>query len=574
MAGALTTLERRLGLEGLSDPRHRGIVRLGLAMAVVAMALRMVFWLTVDRYWEDALITCLHSENFWRGLGLTHVRPGEPPLHGFTSPLSVLIPLVGDAFHAGFGVNFLKLVSIPAAGLTVLYLTALCIHDRVRFSWPLAFVVTGFAAVEHQQILYGMAGMETQVVVLAAVVSVYYLVAWRPILLGASLGVCMLARPDLAFWCMIVGAYVLLRDWRVLPRVVGMALLVYAPWIVFTTVYYGHPLPHTIFAKGAGYGHWYLADGALTFSGIKRHTWLTLAEHIHRGLAPIFMGHGAGIVKLTPFLSTDPVSAYLFVGAESRLANGLFLLTVVGCIAVAVRRRWSLLPVAGFVVVYCAYFVYSVPVIFPWYKPPILLMMLFVAMIGVQAITAWIPARPRVWLLGACALLYVSTFASVLPYTFHAEAMIQQHIENGLRKQAGLWVKERIQPDEAIGCEPLGYMGYYSQANVYDWPGLNSRTVVAWSRKAPPEERSLENMLKALRPEYLLLRDLEYLDIFGDVSWIRADYHPVKTFILPQEIKEQVPWWYASIDTRFRIYRKNHPGDAPYDDGLWPDAEP
>jgi hypothetical protein len=42
---------------------------------------------------------------------MTHFQIGEPPLHGFTSPLSVLVPLVGDVFRVGFGIPFIKVVS-------------------------------------------------------------------------------------------------------------------------------------------------------------------------------------------------------------------------------------------------------------------------------------------------------------------------------------------------------------------------------------------------------------------------------------------------------------------------------
>src|ERR1700761_9133293 len=82
------------------------------ALMVAAVLIRLFYWHYTHRTWEDALITVLHSENAASGLGLTHLQPpGEPPLHGFTSPLSVLIPLLGDLVHVGWGVLFLKLGS-------------------------------------------------------------------------------------------------------------------------------------------------------------------------------------------------------------------------------------------------------------------------------------------------------------------------------------------------------------------------------------------------------------------------------------------------------------------------------
>ena len=125
--------------------------------------------------------------------------------------------------------------------------------------------------------------------------------------------------------------------------------------------------------------------------------------------------------------------------------------------------------------------------------------------------------------------------------------------------------------DEAVACEPLGYVGYYSRGNVYDWPGLASRTVVAWSKSQPPARRCLENMARDLQPEYLFLRDLEVLGYFKDTSWLKAGYHVEKVFQIDPADAPKIPWLNLSVDTSFRIYKKNHPDDPlPYDDSLFP----
>ncbi|HPO31258.1 MAG TPA: hypothetical protein PKX28_08445, partial [Candidatus Hydrogenedentes bacterium] len=104
--------------------------------------------------------------------------------------------------------------------------------------------------------------------------------------------------------------------------------------------------------------------------------------------------------------------------------------------------------------------------------------------------------------------------------------------------------------------------------------GLNSRVVVAWSR-ANPARRSLENMLRDLKPEYLFLRDMEYLYSFRDVEWVHREYHPVVTFLMPDEVAARIRWIRSSIDTQYRLYKRNHPEDAgPYDETLWPAAPP
>lgn len=555
---AIRFLQRGLGIEEVAQEENRFLVRAALIFAGIGMILRVIFWMYTQRYWEDALITCLHSENMASGLGMTHVRPGEPPLHGFTSPLSVLVPLIGDLIRVGFGVEFLKLVSIPASALTVFYVLGIAIHKQVRLSPPLAIVAMGFVAMEHHQILWGMAGMETQLAVLIMVMSLYYTMTLNAIPLGISLGLSMLARPDYAFWTVISGLYVLARRPRAFIKVAGIALAVYLPWIIFTTAYYGSPIPNTIVAKGLGYSKWWQGLETVDLFAIKRHTWLMLSEQLHIHLAPIFAGHGA--------------SHHIFFtdGPENPIANLMFLFAVVGTLVIVVRRQWVLWPLAAVVVVYSAYYVYLVPVVFGWYKVPYIAILLLLCLRGIQSATGWIKNTTwRIRVEGAYAIIYLGLFISVLPISFYTERMIQKYIENDVRKEAGLYIRDHIKPDEAVGCEPLGYMGYYSRANIYDWPGLASRTVVAWSKEQPPERRSLENMCKDLEPEYLFLRDREVLRHFKSNDWLKEKYHVVKVFQVDPEKAKKIYWIDRNVDTIFRIYKKNHADDElPYDESL------
>jgi len=555
------TLERMLAIDGLTTPENRTVVRWGFALAGVAVLLRIVFWVVAQRYWEDALITCLHAENFALGHGLTHVRPGEPPLHGFTSPLSVTVPLLGDLMRVGFGVDFLKLVSLPASALTVLYVLAIAIHPAVRLAALLAVVAMGYVAIEHHQILWGMAGMETQLATLILLMSIYYVIAWKPIPLGITLGLCMLARPDYAFWTIIAGCYGLVRAPRDLPKIVAIAVAVYAPWILFCLWHYGSPLPNTVVAKGLGYPQWWEKAETIDFFTIKRHTWMMMAEQIHLLLGPTFAGHGAG---LHIFFSDGP---------ESPIANLMFAFAAIGTLAIVVARKWALWPLAACVVVYSLYYVYLVPVVFGWYKVPYIATLLLLSLWGIQTAARLIPSHTfRSGLLASFAVVYLGVFVSVLPLTFWTERQIQEHVENAVRKPAGEWLRANMKENEAVGCEPLGYISYYSRGNVYDWPGLASRTVVAWS-KEHPNERNLEGMLKGLQPDYLFLRDMEILFWFQDPEWFRERYHVAAVFQVDPEAAKHIRWLDRNIDTRFRIYKKNREGDPPYDDSLWPTRE-
>jgi hypothetical protein len=390
--------------------------------------------------------------------------------------------------------------------------------------------------------------------------SLYYTLTLQTVPLGVSLGLCMLVRPDFAFWTVISGTYVLFRKPKGFPRVVGLALMLYLPWIAFASYYYGSPIPHSIIAKGIGFGLPWLHGDDLSLFAIKRHTWMTLAEQLHVHLGPAFGGHGAGIHK---FFSNGP---------ESPIANLMFFFAVLGSIGVLLRRIWECWPLLFFAVLYSVYYVYFVPVIYGWYKVPYSVMLLILSLWGVHGLVRLIPrTRWRNSVLTVFAVLYLGSFVVVLPRCFCAEKMIQRHIENDVRREAGLYLREHMLPDEVVGTEALGYIAYYSQRKVFDWPGLASREVVAWSKKQVPEDRTLENMCRDLKPDYLFLRDLEVLYNFESNGWLKKDYHVVAVFEVDPAVLHKIPWIERSIDPLFRIYKRNKAGDPlPYDRSNFP----
>jgi len=558
-------LSRYLGIEGLNSTENDRIVGLALFIAIVGMALRLFFWGYTDRVWEDSLITVLHSENFVKGLGLTHYRTGQPPLHGFTSPLSVLVPLVGDVFRVGYGLSFIRLVSVFASGLTILYAMAIAIHPKVKFPGPLAVLVMGYLACEHHQILWGTAGMETQIVTLVLLMSAYYAIALRPVALGISLGLCMLARPDFAFWTIIVGLWILVRNFsgsvsrrslvRHLPLVVGVALGVYLPWIVFTTAYYGSPVPNTIIAKGLGYPLWSTAPG-MTWQDFGRIAFKRLSgsyapNTIFQPLGPCFSGHGLHFKSL--------------IHDHGIVCNFMIILALIGSFSILYKRQGALAPLLAFVVVYTVYYVFFVPAVFGWYVVPFVAAVIFLSARGLQTAGSLVSnPRHRNILFSLITLLYLGLLAGLLPKTFATEKRIQEDVENQVRKPIGLFLAQTMGKDQSVGCEPLGYIGYYSNRTVYDWPGLASRKVVAFSRQTRPEERSLKTMLDALRPDYIVLRYAEYFNYYKE-TWLDSDYQIIASFEIDPARTRDIIGIEDNVDTGFLVLSKWDGATAPSD---------
>ncbi len=570
-----------LGIEGLDKKENAGTIRWGIFFIFLAIFLRLFFWIYTHRVWEDALITCLHAENFVRGIGLTHYRTGQPPLHGFTSPLSVLVPLMGDFIHLGFGIEFIKLVGAFCSGLTLCYALGICIHPKTRLPLPAAVLVMGYLACEHHQILWGMSGMETQIVVAILFMSIYYTLAWKPLALepntskgvikndgsfqsatartipvacgrwtalGISLGLCMLARPDFAFWTVIVGCYILLKDYRQFPKIVAVALAVYLPWIIFTTLYYGSPIPNTIYAKGLGYHIWW-QESHLTFADVKREMLdrvvaTYLPNTLFQALGPSFAGHGTGFHAIIP--------------DKGIIANTMLFLAFLGVLRIFIKRIWLLLPAVFFVALYSLYYIFLVPYVFGWYLVPLIAVTLLLSAHGLTFL-ADLPAcrHHRTLLLSAFTTLYLLLIAGILPITFSTEKDIQEHIENKVRKPLAQYLNKVMGPDESIGCEPLGYISYYSQRTVYDWPGLANRAVVEYSRNHP-DARTMNDMFEHFRPDYLVLRMYEYSYLKEHKGgWIDRDYHIIKQYQIAPEVENTIALAAYNPDRYFLLLKKN-----------------
>ncbi len=518
-------------------------------LMALAILIRLFYWHYTDRTWEDALISVLHSENAARGLGLTHLQPpGEPPLHGFTSPLSVLIPLMGDLVRVGWGVSFLKLVSAFAAPIAV-WLSAR-ISQVIDLPPSLALTAAAYVAFEHHQILWGMSGMETEVVVVAYLASIYALQRGTQWQKGLSLGFVMLARPDGALWVAIALAVELWRarqskQWRGLIPVGAGILLLYGPWLLFTTLYYGGPVPNTIHAKSLGYaGFWTQLQG-----NPQKAQWLWARLHSVLGsLGIVYGGNGTGFM---PFW-------------HGRIpAEIMMCLYVVGVILAVKRRRLQTLLVFAFGLTFVAYLYFCDPFVFGWYTVPVVAAVMIGSLYGFWGLAQLFLAPPlcdRVVI--AAGALYILLIVSVLPLTFRSDKYLQIYVEDGVRKQVGLFIARVSLPTDTVASESMGYVGYYSGRVVYDYPGLCSRDVVRYLREHP-DKRDLIDMMHALRPTYLVLRQPELFGADGKYKypWIPQDYDLVGVFQAPPIARQKILHSDMNIDFNFDVLRRK---GAPY----------
>src|SRR3981189_3154479 len=124
---------------------------------LLAVGLRILFWVYTDRIWEDAIITLSPARNFWEGYGLTHQIP-EPRIYSFTSTISILVFLIGEPF--GQAINLMRVLSLITAAGSIYFAARIMRHFGIH--WLGQIVCLSYLATDHLQIFFGWVGAATQ----------------------------------------------------------------------------------------------------------------------------------------------------------------------------------------------------------------------------------------------------------------------------------------------------------------------------------------------------------------------------------------------------------------------------
>ena len=318
-------------------------------------------------------------------------------------------------------------------------------------------------------------------------------------------------------------------------------LIICGPWVAFTTWYYGGPLPHTILAKAWGFGdHWY---AGLSAFGIASKLWSRLL-YIFAILGPAYGGNGTGYA----YFSFDP---------HGTISCVVLLFAVIGALAALRSKSLPAVAIAGFFLAYSAYYLFLVGVIALWYCIPLAAIAVLTAAIGLNAILAILfTGHARAVVGYALAAAYLAALVAVMPATFTGERNVQRFVEDGVRKQVGLYIAGATRPDQTVGCEPLGYIGYYSRRVMIAYPGMCNRDVVRFVHQHP-QRRNLIDMLDYFRPDYIALRPLEYrIALRRGNTWIVSDYERVADFRVPDEQRAQLLFPEGNLDTEFYVFKR------------------
>ncbi|MEO1055846.1 MAG: hypothetical protein AAFY28_02930 [Actinomycetota bacterium] len=437
----------------------RSIVAVVVAIAACCAVL---LWATWGFMGDDSHITFTYSKNLADGVGLVF-NQGKRTL-STTTPLTAVV-MAGPSL---LGLELQPvgiLVSTVAAGAI-----ALLLWVNLRPYVGVLAALLGIAAVVLHPFTVSAAWNE-MLVYTALALATFHAVARRWFAVAGLLaGFCALTRPDGGLVVVIALAIALLtaiharneqvgRRWRPLVRSSVAVAAVVTPWLVFSTWYYGSPVPVTLRAKQAqresGHGRSFveLVDQRFDFY-FSQGRWVVAAGVVIVGLV-------AGVAALSAHVrqarSAQPAET------EDRLVAPFPLSTF------APQSATLILALAWNLLIAVAYLALDVSA-YGWYVVP------FVVTVGVLTSlgAGWLVARAQRWsALGSRLLGAAIAVAVVVPLLLGARDFADRDpIHTVLYQPAAEWMEANVPSDAAVGTLEVGLIGYYSGRTIVDFAGL------------------------------------------------------------------------------------------------------
>lgn len=516
--------------------------------AGAAFVLPLVFALFTNHVWEDYYITFRASKNLAEGHGLVF-QIGER-VHSFTSPLGVLLPaffsFVTPSDTAALWC-FRVVCSGALAGTLLLLWKTL---ERAGASTATGWLLTLLLLSDSKTIDFTINGMETAFMLLFVAALLHELLRTpspRGVALGSILAALMWTRPD-AFviaTTVMLAAVIFQKSLRASPRgTLALALragvvtaLLYGPWFAWAWWYYGSPVPHTILAKSGAspnLGGWHFL-----FS------------------APFHYMSGSSAMR---FLANP--SYYFFGGwPEFSIFIGKAIAVIAGFVWVVPSiSRYARL--ASFALFLGSYYLQAIPTA-PWYFPYWYLLAA-VALAGL--FSQWISwaSTQRLHLPIArslCAVVILVQFGVVAATSWQVRNQ-QEIIENSGRRLIGEWLRDHAQKNDTVFLEPLGYIGYFSQLHMLDYPGLSAPAVVEARKHGAP---LVDQLVQRLKPDWLVVR-IQERKIFGLLDQNKDDYE----FVIARDGKPQLNEiaflpgrGLLELDSTFLVYHRRSARSMP-----------
>ena len=510
---------------------------------LISLIAALIRWNAGPRTIDDSYITYRYARNLLDDNGFVF-NPGERIL-GTTTPLYTLL-LTWISFPIGGSKADFPQISLIVNslidGFTCFFLfklgKELC-SSWVGFATALAWAIAPFS------VTFAIGGLETSLYVFLLLMTAYYYIiqAYRRSAFFAALA--FLTRPDALILILPIMLYFLWtalkinipwpnpiysthQDQKLTRKVLLQSFAIFAfpilVWVIFATVYFGNPLPHSIIAK-------------------------SLAYHLPANAALIrLMQHYA-----TPFFEDATFH-------NTGIFIGLFIYPFLSLIGIRhiTRAHPRSFVVMIFPWLYFAVFAIAHPLIFRWYLTPPLFLYFLSIFSGLDGLIQQIfvtihkghtsANTPLIYLLKFVFLLIIPTLLVSQAWTLSPDHGIHRPAPKMawyklelLYRQAAEIINQQpfFQKDMVIAAGDVGVLGYYTQARILDTVGLNSSQTLKYY---PLDEKYYvinyaipPKLITDLKPDYVvflevygrksLLQDAEFLSTYHLIAKLDTDIY-------------------------------------------------
>jgi hypothetical protein len=391
----------------------RVVVALLVALCAAASLLFMLYFNGIGP--DDPWITYRYAENIATGRGFVF-NVGER-VYGTSTPLYALL-LAGARMiglpvpQTSWVIGFMSM----NASIIMIYFLARRLHGQTAGLAAAGLLASAYYF--HRVATFGMEAPLYSALIIGAFLAFAYDRVNLAALLAAA---CVWMRLDgAAVGAALALGYVVIHR-RIPWKAAAIYAAVVAPWFIFSTVYFGSPLPNTMGAK-------------------RMHTLYTRLYWMPR------------------WLVSEPRFWLGLVGVGATLASPTL--------------RWRALPFAMWGGMYAVAYSLVAMHRYDWYLMPMVLPLAAFAGIGVTWLAERVGAFARYRQLATVALALALTpvdAAHVVWRLMGNEGILE--VERA-RFEAALWIRDNVPADAPIATGGIGLVGYFTGRHIYDAMGL------------------------------------------------------------------------------------------------------
>ncbi|MCK5795305.1 MAG: hypothetical protein KAH12_11400 [Anaerolineales bacterium] len=414
---------------------------------------------------DDAFITYRYARNISQGLGFVY-NPGERVL-GTTTPLfTLLLSLIAYIAHPGFLSKASFIISIMADTFNVWLIFSL--SNSIFKNRGIALLTSMVFLLQPFRLDVVGGGMETSLFITALLMTyTRYIQGERSFSTSTWAAITFLIRPDAVLALIPIYMDWFIHDKRVSINAGSIFLLVISPWMIWSTVYFGSPIPHSVIAKSVTYSN---PLGQAAF------------------IILTFFGTG------TPGPYTSP---YFLIPAA---LLGVPVLTI--GLRVLFKNQSQALVMALYPIIYTAVMILLNPsMFFSWYFIP-LMPGLLILMMGVVWYGLKLERKTKLIVASGLSLILLLVPAVLLNKL--------PSITLSRTREAAYWdacnyLSNHDLAGKSILAPDIGVIGWcLEDVNILDPIGLVSPESLIYNENLPPKELVSLQLLMDQQPDYII----------------------------------------------------------------------